>query len=97
VGRAALRSGVVGGYTERMNTRLVLSIVLMSLLLAGCGNKGPLIQAPREAAEVPASDGTPPAHDESEPADAAESEPEDGSQPPVVDPSIEPVPSSDDP
>jgi len=97
--RAAFRSGVAGGYTARMNTRLVLSIVLMSLFLTGCGNKGPLVQAPRPAAEVPASDGTPPAHDESEPADADESasEPEDESQAPVADPSIEPVPSSEVP
>ncbi len=82
-----------------MNTRLVLLIVLSSLVLVGCGNKGPLVQAPREPTDIPASDGTPPAHDESEPADGEESAPEseDESKPPVVDPSIEAVPSTDVP
>lgn len=84
-----------------MNTRLALLIALSSLVLAGCGNKGPLVQAPRQPVEVPASDGTPPAHDESEPVDADESVPEsedeNENKPPVADPSIEPVPSTDVP
>lgn len=81
-----------------MNTRLALLIVLSSLTLAGCGNKGPLVQAPPKAAEeAPASDGTPPAHDESEPIDTDGSVPEqqDENTPPEVDPVIEPVPPGD--
>ena len=61
-------NGVAGStaliYTARMKTRIALSLFAV-LLLAGCGNKGPLFrQEPPPEAEVPAieavpDDGTP--------------------------------------
>jgi predicted small lipoprotein YifL len=45
------------GYTPRMNMRLAAALVLAAALLAGCGNKGPLMlpsAAPAEAVEMPA-------------------------------------------
>lgn len=103
--RRALRSGRGAGYTARMNTRLALLLVLSSLALAGCGNKGPLVQAPPESAQEapasdttpPTSDTTPPAHDESTPVDADEPapQPQQEDQPLPADPVIEPVPPGD--
>ena len=78
-----------------MNTRLLLLSILAALALAGCGNKGPLVQAPPDPSEeAPADDGTPPAHDESEPVDADDTAPapESETEPPADKPVIEPVP-----
>ncbi|MCF7221515.1 LPS translocon maturation chaperone LptM [Marilutibacter chinensis] len=57
-----------------MNARIALPLILLSLALAACGNKGPLVQAPVEmpvgtpadttpADAAPTDAGTPPADD----------------------------------
>ncbi len=80
-----------------MKIRLLLLSILAALALAGCGNKGPLVQAPPDPSEeAPADDGTPPAHDESEPTDTDDTDtdaaPESDTAPPADNPVIEPVP-----
>lgn len=49
-----------------MNARIAISLTLLSLVLAACGNKGPLVQAPVEAPviEMPAEDPAPGPSDE---------------------------------
>ena len=52
-----------------MNLRLLaVSIALSSLALAGCGNKGPLVQAPPDPVEeeAPAIEQAPPTEDQTE-------------------------------
>lgn len=79
-----------------MKLRFVLLIALAALALSGCGNKGPLVQAPREPAEeVPATE-TPPAGDATEPASSDTPAAEDAPTPAETEPPVEPTPADAD-
>lgn len=56
-----------------MNTRTALSLTLLSLLLAACGNKGPLVQAPVEATVEAGASAAEPSSGEVDEADEASS------------------------
>lgn len=67
-----------------MNLRIAVTIALSALALAGCGNKGPLIQAPpKPAEEAPAEPQTAPPAQET-PAEPAQ-EPTTETPPPAQD------------
>ncbi len=72
-----------------MKLRSAVSIAFASLLLAGCGNKGPLVQAPpKPAEEAPSEEQTAPPAQET-PADATaepEAAPPAAETPPPADP-----------
>jgi len=84
-------------YTRRMDKTMLRYLVSAALLatLAACGNKGPLVKAPRavpvEAQATPADAQSPPAGDPTEVA------PPDEVPPPVTQPVTPPeVPPADD-
>ena len=58
-----------------MNAKTILSAIVVVLLLAGCGNKGPLVLPEKPAAAEPA---TPEPADEPAPTDDANADEGDG-------------------
>ena len=77
-----------------MNLRFSLLMALSALALAGCGNKGPLVQAPPKTTETPAEQ-TPKAEQPAPPAEEtpAEPAPESETVPPAS--ATPPVPDAD--
>ncbi len=66
-----------------MNVRIAFTIALSALALAGCGNKGPLVQAPpKPAEEAPAEPQTAPPAQETPTEPAAEPAPEPSTETP---------------
>lgn len=77
-----------------MKPRFAFLFALMALTLSGCGNKGPLVQAPRKPAEeVPATE-TPPADSASEPASSETPAVDDDPVPDETELPAEPEPES---
>lgn len=74
-------------YSGSMNTTLRFSAVVATLLLAACGNKGPLVmpQKPVPVEEPAPAEPAVPAVDPATPADALPA------PPPVTDPTVDPA------